>query len=68
MDWWTQQRKERVGRIGRAALTLYSTIWRRGGQWGCCETQGVSSTDSIHYHLEKRRPMGLLGVPGREQH
>ena len=25
----------------RAALTLYSTIWRRGGQWGCCATQGA---------------------------
>ena len=28
MDWWTQQRKERVEQIGRAALTLYTTICR----------------------------------------
>ena len=47
-----------------AALTLYTTIWRRGGQWGCWASQGASSTDSVLYHLEKRRPVGLLCNPG----
>lgn len=66
MDWWTQQRKERLGPdYGRASTDaiLYHLEKRR--PVGLLGDPERGSTDSVHYHLEKAASGGLLRDPGR---